>query len=373
VRISVLLVEDNADDMRQFLRDFPGFFAASGIEAEIDAQPSFEDAISAAKSATRRFDLIISDTFRGAHANKDAAVLEMIAEYRNGKFAPLVVCSSAPKPAEVVESPFVRWADKGKVGDIPRVLRETFDTGIPQLSRRIHDEIDRSAGGFLWEFLDSNWAKLKSTVSAKQLDRIVRRRAALMLGDLDPDQDHRVPLEVRHSSEYYIYPAFAQTYFSLGDVVRSKADGEFRVILTPHCFLVPRKTGSGALPKAEYVLTVGAVGARDAIGKEAIENAKKIQQEEAKLKKLAGWARNNIVATPEGRYWFLPAFLDIPHLYCDFLRAATLDQATLKDNFVRIATLTPPYAESLQENFATFYGSVGIPDIDPSSIGSLLE
>ena len=44
----------------------------------------------------------------------------------------------------------------------------------------------------------------------------------------------------------------------------------------------------------------------------------------------------------------------------------------LENNYELIATLTPPYAEALQECFSSFYGSVGIPDIDPNSIRDLI-
>ena len=42
--------------------------------------------------------------------------------------------------------------NKTEAGNIELTIRQMLDTGIPQLARTIHDEIDRTAGGFLWDF-----------------------------------------------------------------------------------------------------------------------------------------------------------------------------------------------------------------------------
>jgi hypothetical protein len=369
MELSVLLVEDDPADLKQFQRDFPDYFLKRDITVHLDSKSDFDAAFAAIRNPHSRYDLVISDTYKGDHANRNAAVLGMVAEYRQGRFAPLIVCSSAPQPHSLNPSAFVTWADKSQPGDIERAILATLDRGIPQIARALRNEIDNAAGTFLWKFLEANWARLVGNIDRAQLERIIRRRTALMISDLIPGTDPVAPLESRHGLEYYVYPCFEQDYFSLGDIIQDKKTGEFRVILTPHCLLTTKP--ARPVPKAELVLTIRTTLAQAIIGKAKLDSAR-IENNDAQLKRLGKWARNDVGAIPEGRYWYLPQFLEIPHLYCDFLRLETVEQTRLKAEFQRVATLTPPYAEALQECFAGFYGSVGIPDIDARSIISLL-
>ena len=71
------------------------------------------------------------------------------------------------------------------------------------------------------------------------IERIVRRRAAIALSDLIPSE--YAALDSRYGLEYYVYPALEHDYFSLGDILlRHESETDFRVILTPHCHLIPQ-------------------------------------------------------------------------------------------------------------------------------------
>ncbi|HWX22982.1 MAG TPA: hypothetical protein VN578_24030, partial [Candidatus Binatia bacterium] len=147
---------------------------------------------------------------------------------------------------------------------------------------------------------------------------------------------------------------------------------DIRVVLTPHCHLElqPGQTE----PRAKHVLTVKTTRAGQVLGADKIRNARN-QQDAAKLKKLRTWATppSGDFGKPEGRYWYLPAFLEIPHLYCDFQQLESLRYPSLDAEFQPIAVLTPPFAESLQACFLAYHGGVGIPNIRPESIKSLLD
>src|SRR5262249_53877364 len=93
-------------------------------------------------------------------------------------------------------------------------------------------------------------------------------------------------------------------------------------------------------------------------------------------KKLRGWVTppsGQEVGAPEGRYWYLPQFLDIPHLYCDFLQVESISYESLQKHYESLAVLSPPYAESLQACYGAFHGSVGIPTVRPASIAGMLD
>src|SRR5262249_8267989 len=135
----------------------------------------------------RRYDLILSDTYRGpVNKGGDAAVLEMVEVYRQGRFCPLVVFSASAKTAALKDSPFVKWADKTTTCGIEKAISAILETGIPQAARALHDDIDQSAGSSLWDFLDTHWNKLTASgfAGAEDITRLVRRRAAFQLADM---------------------------------------------------------------------------------------------------------------------------------------------------------------------------------------------
>ncbi|MBK8476279.1 MAG: hypothetical protein IPL39_08150 [Opitutaceae bacterium] len=249
-------------------------------------------------------------------------------------------------------------------------------TGIPQLARSLHDELDRTAGGFLWEFLEKNWVRLwpDGVADAKVVERLVRRRAALQLAEIGGSAEGVEPISSVAGLEYYTYPPLHSRGFKLGHIIqRKQLAADIRVVLTPHCHLTIQQAQTE--PRAKYVLTIKTSDAKSLIGdtKRADAKSSDILKRE---KKLRGWATppsGQDVGFPEGRFWFLPAFLDIPHCYCDFQQLETIPYADIASGFTSIASLTPPFAESLQSCFLAYYSGVGIPNIKPESITSLLD
>lgn len=372
--LQVLLVEDEPGDLETYQNDFPETFRENNVNATLHPCGSFDDAVKLTSDPLLRYDMVISDTYRGPARNAEAEVLKLVAAYRGSKFCPLVVYSSGTKPAAFVESPFVVWADKAKHGDIERAITQVLKTGVPQIARKLHEEIEGSAASFLWPFLESNWEAITkvSKSDPELVERLIRRRAAIQIGDLDHDGENFVPVLNRLGSEYYVYPRLPRAYYSLGDVLRHKGNkSDFRVVLTPHChlFMHPGKLK----PSADYVLTVKTVKVADVLG-EKIANAK-VVEEAVRQKKLGQWTRSPAQSDrqPEGRHWYLPALLEIPHLYCDLLQMESVPYTQVVSDFDAIATLVAPYAEALQACFVSFYGAVGIPDLNVESVEDLLD
>jgi hypothetical protein len=81
--------------------------------------------------------------------------------------------------------------------------------------------------------------------------------------------------------------------------------------------------------------------------------------------------RHSDARPPEERYWYLPAFLEIPHLYCDFLQVDSIPYTELVRDFESIAVLAPPFAESLQACWTAFDAAVGLPAFSPASVESV--
>src|SRR6266852_8940856 len=156
MELQVLVVEDDQNDLKQFMGTFPQVFEKVGAPVTLHGCASFDEAKRLTADPLRRYDLIISDTYSGPTKNADAKVLTLVKAYRNTKFCPLVVYSSGVKPTALGESPFVIWADKGKAGDIERAISSILKTGIPQIASKLHHELEDSAASFLWPFLEKN-------------------------------------------------------------------------------------------------------------------------------------------------------------------------------------------------------------------------
>ena len=375
MNLQVLLVEDDPADLATYTRDLPDVFTRAGLEVTIHPASSFEEANRLVADPSRRFDLIVSDTFRGPHARGDAAVIEMVNLFRRGRFCPIVVFSASAQPASLKLGAFVVWADKTPRGGIEDAVDQILRTGIPQEARSLHDELDKFAGSYLWEFLEDRWGAIQASgyATPQSLRRIVRRRAALQLAELKSIEGAGATASDVHGPEFYVYPPIGPAPLRLGQVIRHKARrDEFRVVLTPHCFLIvqPGQTQ----PRAEYVRVVKTVSATNVIGEAKLKTAR--ENKEKRDKMLRAWTTppsHGDLGKPEGRYWYLPAFLEIPHLYCDFLQVDSLPYSELMNDYESLAALAPPYAESLQACWTAFDAAVGIPNLVPSSIASILN
>lgn len=374
MKLQILLVEDDPEYMTLLKRDLPEVFKSRGVPADFHEAPTFEAADAMVDDPSRRFDLILSDTFRGEHKAHDAAVIAMINKYQAGRFCPLIVFSASAKPPELTARSFVMWADKTEDGGIERAIGEMLDTRVPQIARELHDDLDKLAGTYLWEFLDVNWSRLVKGghVEGEGLVRLIRRRAALQLAEIaySPKGPQHVGDVSGH--EVYVYPPLNDLHFSLGEVVRKKNDpGDVRVILTPHCYLA-LQPGQNA-PRAEFVVTVKTVPVELVLGKE-LEKIAKAKEEVNRLELIRRWITPPPqVGKPAGRYWYLPHFLDVPNLYCDFLQVESVPYNRLEDEYVEIAVLAPPFAESLQACYGAFHGSVGIPNVRPASVAGSFQ
>jgi hypothetical protein len=375
MKLQVLLVEDDMGDMNAYRRDFPPVFREFGHDVDFHPAETFEKAAEMVDDRSRRFDLILSDTYRGAHARHDAAVLDMVDKYRGSRFCPLVVFSASARPVELTTGAFVVWADKTETQGIENAIRRMLKTGVPQIARLLHDELDRLAGSYLWEFLENNWSRLEQGGHAEELvlARLIRRRAALQLAEISYSKGGAEHVSEVSGLEIYIYPPVNTQHYSLGEIIRKRNDhSDVRVILTPHCYLAIQANQTA--PRADFVVTVKTMPVATVLGAK-FQNARTLADENL-YKKIRRWITppsHEEVGKPEGRYWYLPHFLDIPDLYCDFLQVESVAYALLEEEYEELAVLSPPFAESLQACYVTFHGSVGIPNVIPKSVAGMVR
>ncbi|MFV1990868.1 MAG: hypothetical protein ACC652_09040, partial [Acidimicrobiales bacterium] len=211
------------------------------------------------------------------------------------------------------------------------------------------------------EFLEKNWDSLKEKLANDStLERLVRRRAAMQLGRLASGAGGLSEVETIEGLEYYVCPHIAEE-FRLGEILKVRDSDEYCVISTPHCHLTIQ-TGAES-PRADLVLVVKTVTAEEVWKAHPLQGG----TEEKRLKGMAGLtqspARHDKIK-PKGRYWFLPGFLDMPDLYCDFSKVESVPFGNLEEGYERFAVLDAPFAEALQSCFTAFYSAVGLPSLN---------
>ena len=376
LHLSILVVEDDQDNLKLMLESLPK--SLDGCQLHYHGSTDIEGI--AEKLKWLRYDMVLTDIYRDRKDKRnksdpaDAKADEIVCAIRDCRFCPVVAFTDGSFPTTLTDQqgPFFILADKSKGdGPIVEAMRSLLATGIPQIARRLHDELDSAAGPqYLWGFLMDNWDKF-DTCSRELLDRIIRRRASIQIGRLKPMSSD--PEEIQHASpaEYYIVPPISRDY-RLGHILRRKSDGKFSVVLTPHCYLETQPGNSK--PRAEQVQIVGTETFDKVIKLNHSGSSPWKTDQQKNLEKLRRFIQSPAqIGKPSGRYWFLPAFHQIPDLYCDFLQVSNVDYALLDTEFEALATLDTPYAEAFQSCFSRFYSPVGLPAPEPEAFRHLIK
>lgn len=359
--LNVLLVDDDEESLKLLEESLPETIEGKTIRWEPCG--AFDDAFQ--RIAERRFDVVVTDIYRDRQKKEpvtgDPQGKTVLQEIRDRRFCPVLLFTDGTFPEEPKEGPFVKLADKSPGNEqIVEKLGELIQTGIPELAHSLHDELDSASGSYLWEFLDTNWAALESSglTQPDVLDRLIHRRAAVQLGRLDPSADVPVERPSIEGAEFYLRPRIAKE-LRLGQILQQR--DKYRVVLTPHCHLVvqPGQT----VPRADFILTAKTENASALFEQMPLQGntaEKRISDLRRRIQSPAGFGK------PQGRYWFLPGFLSMPHLYVDFLQLESLKIQEALDEWDSFAVLDTPFAEALQSCFVAFYSAVGLPILDPT-------
>lgn len=367
--LHVLLVDDDQESLNLLATSLPSEVANHTVTWE--ACNDFDDAIQ--RVQVRRYDVVVTDVYRDRTSETKTPVTgdpragDIVASIRGHRFSPILLFTDGTFPLEYEEGPFLKLADKSRGNDaIVEKLSELLETGIPELARRLHDDLDRTSGSYVWGFLEDNWRSLEQDglTSLPVLERLLRRRAATQLGRLDPEGG--AELETVEGAEFYLHPPISDE-LRLGEIIVS-AEDDYRVVLTPHCHLTVQQ---GAMaPRAEFVLTLRTLDARTLFADEPVggnTREKRLEELRRRIQSPAGFGK------PAGRYWFLPGLLEMGHRFADFLQLESLPYERIRAEYRPFAVLDIPFAEALQSCFVRFYSAVGLPILQPERFEDLLE
>lgn len=359
-----LLVDDDPETLKQLKELLPRQLENCKLEWETCG--SFDDALH--RLENRRYDLIVTDMASKVPGSSevDYSGLRTVEMIRGKRFCPIVAYSTRSVPSELYPGEFVLFADKSKdEKPVVECVTLLLKRSIPQIARRLHDELDGIGGAYLWQFLEKNWKDLVKLGYAEPevVERLIRRRAATRLARMASSEKE---LDNVAGVEFYIAPKLSGEEYRLGEIVKKKNKDEFFVILTPHCHLTLQP--GAKTPRAEFVLTVRTIPALQQLAK--VKPKAEKDPTDAVRRLIQPGPQ---VGKPDGRYWFLPQFLGMPDLYCDFMQLESVPIDKLKSDFQPVAVIDSPFAEALQSRFAAFYSSVGVPNLDAARFHHLLE
>ena len=374
----VLIMEDDGEALRQYERSFPKDY--DGWEIVYDPCEDFDEAMK--RLSSRRYDMVITDVYlnrtdrqKGVNPSDNKAT-EIIKSIRESHACPIVVTTDGPKPSDLELSPFVIYARKPTPGELEAEVKTLLATGIPIAARALHDELERQANSYLWGFLQQNWGKLNSdgVMSGQAIERLMRRRAAVQFGKIDKVGDEIGEVLVVEANEFYLYPPLSKKEYRLGQIIQHKESHELRIILTPHCHLTIQD--SQTQPRADFILT-SRIDDHDKVLFQLYPHPAKAykgndsDQHKEKLRRRIQSPAD--LGSPDGRYWFLPKFLDVPDSYCDLMQLQSLSISEIAENYESLAVLDSPFAEALQSCFSRLYSAVGLPKLNVEKFLHLIK
>ncbi len=368
--LNVLLVEDDPESLELLTQTLPD--TVEGATIHWEPCGSFEQAFKIIDD--RRFDIVVADIYRDRKGVAKEPVTGdpqgggILAQIRERRFCPVLLFTSGVFPPDYTEGPFLKLADKS-AGDSQIILKmgELIQTGVPRIAHQLHEELDSTAGSYLWKFLDEKWSDLESSglTDPAVLDHLIHRRAGVQLGRLEESGDGLAERPSIEGAEFYLSPPITSEV-RLGQIMRRR--DEYRVVLTPHCYLVVQP-GKEA-PRANFILTVLTVPATTLFTKDPLPGGTQEARLRNMRRRLQSPAR---FGEPEGRYWLLPGFLSMPDLYADLLQLQSIPTEALLQEWEPVAVLDVPFAEALQSCFVRFYSAVGLPTLDPGRFMHMAE
>ena len=367
--LEIYVIDDDVDTIGQLEYLLPN--EIDNCQIRWDFENDFDRALN--RIEYHRYDLIVCDVYLDVESQNKApgsgtiASRPIVTEIRNHRFCPIVLFTSGTAPDNLVSDPFIKLVDKASdesTDNLVGSIQDLIATGIPVMARRMHDDLDNFGGSYMWGLLTERWNEVTNFTGggAIPLERVVRQRAAFQLARLDPASQNPSEIASVSSADYYIYPPVSES-FRLGQILKNRENGEIYVILTPHCFLTTQPGQDQ--PRADHILCAATVSADYVLNKESWPTHRAKNRERKIDKKLSKVSRIPAVdlGQPRDRYCFLPAFLDIPDLYCDIMKVRSFTYSELISEFESIAVLTSPFAEALQAQFGRHHSTVGLPQL----------
>ncbi|MGH1978529.1 hypothetical protein [Rothia sp. L_38] len=350
-KYTILIIDDQENAIESAKSEIENGFSDNSFEFNILTSKDFDkgyEIISQGKA-----DLVVLDVRRDRTdtVEEDETLgLNIFNEVKNNLFIPVIFWTALPSSVENQEfKPFITILKKDDLENLPKCIDEIISSGVIDTLKDIKNSVSDILRQYMWEQLVPYWDEYANSGSGDViaqilLSRVTRTLESKMSGNISS-----------HPSRRYVYPPVSEGRTS-GDIVKDKENGDLWVILTPACDF--------ANSKFDYILVAKAGLLRD--------HPKYIKWNNNKSKRSWGELRQNVLSATQGRYFFLPAFRDLPDSVIDFENIKSITQKELNE-MEAVASLSSPFVEALLVQHSHFRGRVGTPDLNIDDLQKRLE
>ncbi len=313
-------------------------------------------------------DLLVLDVIQQGEATPELEGelrgIDVFREVRSTRFLPIVFLTALPHEVQPFENPpFVQVVSKQADNfnmELAQCISECLESPFPRLSRGLQNHIDRISRDFMIEFVEENWNNLND--SEGDIAHLLMRRLGVSFdngGDiLSGDSEESSPSSgTVPPIRYYIVPPPDE--YRMGDILTLPVStdnnggyaGQWYIIMTPSCDFANNKVDS--------VVVV------ECIAIEEFEEYQKWTQSESNetRKRLVRLLKSNPISGQRDRYYYLPKAWKLPDLIADFQKILHIPCEDLS-SYNKQASIDSPYAESLSNQFNSYMGRIGTPDLD---------
>ena len=351
VMIKILFVEDERDTIKPVL-------------ALVEKEPNMESTVCDFYDATERIesvqpDIVVIDLLLGS--GPDPVGLEIRQFVWNSRFCPIVVYSARSDlhDNQLEPHPFVKTEQKGR-GTHKKVL-QALKEFIPHVEvlKNTQEDVRQSFASVMRDVaphaFEEDQSRLGETVKRAGL-----RRVAALMDNLTSDGTGLA------AWEQYLWPPISKD-LELGDILRCKAGGssspkDFRIVLTPSCDMV---TVGKRSPKTASILVAKCFNMRN-----GLERTRLKPRLNKKPGDLPDQLRSGLL-TPGSLGGFVPFPRLSGRIPTMMASMRDLELIPFKDvsaggdaRFVRVASISSPFRESLAWAYLQYAARPGLPDRD---------
>lgn len=359
-RIRILFIEDEPDNVEAVQKELQNTLPDPHLK--VTGFEQFKEVIEAHDPH-----IVVLDLLQGTGAEAEAIGLETLEYVWGEKFCPLIIYTAQPDLVDSDERirnhPFVRVVKKGDRSE--ELVRQSVQDFEPHIDAIVG--VAREIGSVMNDVLKEmaknifDDPEIKSPKERREvLIRSARRRVAAKMDEGLLEED---PL--LKSWEFYLWPPVVAENLLTGDIIR-KRDGDkenpasYRVVLTPSCDLVKRKSGKA---KVDEALVAACTDVKPMLLELFLDNQKDWNDESHKKKLRStlsqGYGQSRI---PLARL-----FNVLPTMVADLrkLQLIKLDDIGGEDKeYVRIASVDNPLRELVSWAYMLVAARPGLPDRD---------
>lgn len=244
--LRILSVEDEEEQHDILKKVFSKPIFQKKIEFKVI--DSFENAID--EITKNDYHIVILDIYRGKPDDNNEEGEKILETIQKERFIPIVFYSGNTKNVKHLRSQMVGVVTKAEgegIENLKKEIERLVKSNLPFIREKIHNHLEKELKEYFWNIIherknifraDEEDFSLGYLMLRKFGHSLSKEKIAEILGD------NTLTSEKAHPMQFYIYPTDTNQEFECGEIIKSKENNEFFVILTPSCdFIETSKIG----------------------------------------------------------------------------------------------------------------------------------